>query len=243
MAEYENWNDSRWQYTKSQSRWHFDKDRPPELGKDSYTPVCLFDADFTDAIRQCLPHTKASTWGSRNPNIDRIYSANAEEQDLIKAGADPKSPVFERAAADDIPIFQKIRDYLGLEEATIKFHNQTTGQMLHLHIDNFAGRPERENSFKVTEMDSNPDLMRRFAIMLADWEMGQAWMFGNSMYWGWKAGTCLTWNWRDMPHATVNAGWHPRPLLQITGRQTKKTRDIVSVAESNLDQPLQIVKI
>ena len=79
--------------------------------------------------------------------------------------------------------------------------------------------------------------------MLADWEMGQAWMFGNSMYWGWKAGTCLTWNWRDMPHATVNAGWHPRPLLQITGRQTQKTRDIVSVAESNLDKSLQIIKI
>lgn len=243
MTEYQDWNDSRWEFTKNQSRWHFDKRRKPEIGKDSYLPVCRFDADFTEAITQCLPRTKPSTWGSRNPNIDRIYSANAEEQDLIRAGADPKAPVFERAAAEDIELFQKIRDHLGLEEATIKFHNQTTGQMLHLHVDNFAGRPERENSFKVTEMDLNPDIMRRFAVMLSDWEMGQAWMFGNNMYWGWEAGTCITWDWRDMPHATVNAGWHPRPLLQITGRQTQRTKDIIAVAESNIEQPLQVIKI
>lgn len=248
MTEYENWNNSRWEFTKSQSKWHFDKTRKPELGRDSYTPVCRFEADFTEAIAACVPKAQVSSWGTRN-NFNKdianegLYSASAEEADLIRVGADPKQEVFARAAAEDIPLFLKIADYLGLEDPMIKFHNQTTGQMLHFHIDNFAARSERANSFKVTEMDKNPDTMRRFAVMLSNWEMGQAWMFGNNMYWSWSAGDCITWEWRDMPHATVNAGWYPRPILQLTGYQTKRTKDLVNVAESNLDSPLQKIKL
>lgn len=248
MNNYENWGGSRWEFTKSQSSWHFDSKRAATLGKDSYTPICIFDTDFTDAINECTPKAKASTWGTRN-NFNKtiaeqgLYTASAEEQDLINAGADPHAEVFARTAAEDITVFRQISDYLGLEDPMIKFHNQTTGQMLHFHIDNFAARPERENSFKVTEMDRNPDIMRRFAIMLADWEMGQAWMFGNALYHQWVAGTCITWEWRDMPHATVNAGWKARPLLQITGFQTDRTREIVRNAELNVNAELPRVKI
>lgn len=246
--DYEDWKDSRWEFTKSQSKWHFDPSRDPLPGRDSYTLVCRFNADFTDAVNACLPRAKVSSWSSRNDfNSDiaskGLYSASAEEADLINAGADPKQEIFARAAAEDIGLFRDISDWLGLEQPMIKFHNQTTGQMLHLHIDNFAARPERENTFKVTEMDRNPDTMRRFAIMLTDWEMGQAWMFGNSIYHRWKAGTCITWEWRDMPHATVNAGWKPRPMLQITGRQTQKTRDIVAAAEMSIGSPLMEVNL
>lgn len=248
MSDYENWGGSRWEFTKSQSSWHFDNKKPAALGKDSYTPICIFDTDFNDAITECIPKAKPSTWGTRN-NFNKsiaeqgLYTANAEEQDLINAGADPHAEVFARAAAEDIPLFRKISDYLGLLDPMIKFHNQTTGQMLHFHIDNFAARHERENSFKVTEMDRNPDIMRRFAIMLADWEMGQAWMFGNALYHQWLAGTCITWEWRDMPHATVNAGWKPRPLLQITGIQTERTKELVYNAELHLNSQLPKVQL
>jgi hypothetical protein len=92
-------------------------------------------------------------------------------------------------------------------------------------------------------MDKNPTIMRRFAIMLADWEMGQAWMFGNALYHQWTAGTCITWEWRDMPHATVNAGWHSRPLLQITGKQTARTLEIVEAAEAAVHAPLRVVTL
>lgn len=218
------------------------------LGKDSYTPVCRFDADFVDAIAECMPRAKASTWASRNDfNKDiaenGLYTASAEEQDLMRAGADPKAEVFYRTAAEDIPLFRQIAAHLGLTEPMIKFHDQRTGQMLHLHLDNFAARPERENSFKITEMDRNPGIMRRFAIMLADWEMGQAWMFGNALYHGWRAGDCITWEWRDMPHATVNAGWHHRPLLQITGYVTEKTTALLTEAESNFGKQLKVIKL
>jgi len=240
MESYEDWGGSRWEFTKSRSKWHFDKSKPPRIGHDSYTPVCRFVADFSDSIAQCLPRTTASTWATRN-NFNRdiaeqgLYSASAEENDLIRAGADPGQEVFNRTAAEDVPLFQRINEVLGLEESMIKFHNQTTGQMLHFHIDNFAARPERENSFKSTDFDHDPARMRRFAIMLADWELGQAWMFGNAVYHGWRAGDCITWEWQDMPHATVNAGWANRPLLQITGRVTDKTNDLLMRANEAMN--------
>jgi len=65
---------------------------------------------------------------------------------LIRVGADPDQEIFCRVAADDEPVFKYIAEYLGIEKPAIKFHNQKTGQMLHLHIDNFAARPERDNS-------------------------------------------------------------------------------------------------
>jgi hypothetical protein len=239
MQEVENWGDSRWAFTKSRSRWHFDTKRPPQSGVDSYTHVCRFDADFTDAIRECMPRTKDSSWGTRN-NFNKeiaeqgLYSATAEEQDLIRAGADPHAKVFSRTAAEDIEIFQKISNWLGMDRSMIKFHNQTTGQMLHTHIDNFAARPERENSFKVTDMDKNPDIMRRFTVMLADWELGQIFQIGNANFTGWRAGDCITWEWQDMPHSTANMGWWDRPMLQITGYVTDRTKEIVAGCGKNM---------
>lgn len=227
MTEYQNWGDSRWEYTKQQSAWHFDTKRPPREGLDSYTHVCRFQYDFSKEIEMCKPLTKKSSWGSRNPSIDRIYSAEPEEQDLIRAGADPKAPVFERAAAEDVPVFKSISDWLGLTDSTIKFHNQTTGQMLHTHMDNFAGRPERENSYKVTDMDKNPNIIRRFAIMLADWELGQIFQLGNANFTQWRAGDCITWEWKDMPHSTANMGWWDRPMLQVTGYVTEQTNRVL----------------
>ena len=232
MTEYQDWGDSRWEFTKKQSSWHFDPSKPPVPGTDSYTYVCRFNSDFTDAISKCMPRAKASSWSSRNNFNEKIaeeglYSASVEEKDLIKAGADPKQEVFHRTAAEDIEIFQKIAEYLGIDEPMIKFHNQTTGQMLHTHMDNFAARPERENSFKEIDIDKNPNIMRRFAVMLADWELGQIFQIGNANFTQWKAGDCITWEWKEMPHSTANMGWWDRPMLQITGYITERTKEVL----------------
>lgn len=239
MSEYQDWNNSRWEFTKGQSKWHFDTTRPPIPGKDSYTHVCRFNADFTAAISQCMTKTKSCSWSTRgnvNKNIAEqgLYSASAEEQDLINAGADPAQEIFDRADASDIELFQKISQWLGLEESSIKFHNQKTGQMLHVHMDNFAGRPERKNSFLVTDMDNNPEIIRRFAIMLDDWRLGQIFQLGNANFTQWSAGDCITWEWQDIPHSTANMGWWDRPMLQITGYTSERTNKILKQASKDL---------
>lgn len=239
--EYENWQGSRWEFTKARSEWHFDPMRPPKPGPDSFTHVCRFDADFTEDIAVCMRRVEPCTWSSRNnfsagpkDTKKRMYSADAEERDLFNAGANPYMEIFDRAIADDRPNFLRINEILGMEDSGIKFHNQHTGQMLVEHIDNFAGRPERANSFKVTKIDKNPDIMRRFTIMLSDWKLGQVFMLGNATWTQWRAGDCITWEWRDIPHATCNMGWEDRPMLQITGYVTDITDQLLARASRDL---------
>ena len=221
----ENWGKSRWDFTKSQSKWHF----KPDVKSVDYKEVCTFKSDWQDAVNECLGRVETSTWASRNKfdGTDRIYSANQEEYDLERAGAKPDMEIFKRTKAQDIEVFKKIANYFVMDEATIKFHNQTTGQMLNWHIDNFAGRKERGNSFVEIEADKNPEMMRRFVIMLDDWKHGQVFQLGNSNWHQWSKGQCITWEWRDIPHATCNMGWEDRPMLQITGLTTDLTRDLV----------------
>lgn len=232
-TEMQDWKGSRWDYTKSRSNWHFNTKQPPKPGKDSYTTICKFQANFEDAIAQCMPRATDSTWSSRNKEKveGELYSANAEEQDLIRAGADPKQEVFARAMAGDVEVFKRISDWLGVEDAMITFHNQRTGQMLHTHIDNFAGRKERQNSFVETDLDRNPEQMRRFVVMLRNWELGQIFQVGNANWTQWVAGECITWEWQDMPHSTANMGWHDRPMLQITGYVSDRTREVLEKAD------------
>ena len=221
----EKWGDSRWEFTKSQSQWHFDEFEP---GERDFQYVGTFQGDWSNEIDECLGRVKPNTWANRNiEQKSEIYTASQEQNDLIKAGADPDSQIFSRANAKDIPIFQRIANYFGMNETAIKFHNQTTGQMLHWHIDNFAGRKERGNTFTEIEADKNPELMRRFAIMLDDWKHGQVFQLGNSNWHQWKRGECITWEWRDIPHATCNMGWDNRPMLQVTGWTTDTTHEVV----------------
>lgn len=235
MAEYQDWGESRWAYTKSRSKWHFDPLRAPVPGADSFTKVCRFDFDFSKIVEEFLPKAKRSTWATRNSDkiAGELYSANLEQRDLIRAGADPDMEIFCRTQAEDVEVFNKISEYLGINDPSIKFHNQKTGQMLVEHIDNFAGRHERENSFLETELDKDPTLIRRFAIMLADWELGQVFQIGNATWTQWRAGDCITWEWQDLPHATCNMGWHDRPMLQITGLTTARTANVLAEANEN----------
>tara|TARA_Y100000022_G_scaffold161518_1_gene144620 strand:+ start:189 stop:905 length:717 start_codon:yes stop_codon:yes gene_type:complete len=227
----EKWGDSRWEFTKSQSQWHFDEFEP---GERDFQYVGTFQGDWSNEIDECLGRVKPNTWANRNiEQKSEIYTASQEQNDLIKAGADPDSQIFSRANAKDIPIFQRIANYFGMNETAIKFHNQTTGQMLHWHIDNFAGRKERGNSFTEIEADKNPHLMRRFAIMLDDWKHGQVFALGNTYFHQWKKGECITWEWRDIPHATCNMGWNDRPMLQVTGWTTETTHKVVQEGRKN----------
>jgi hypothetical protein len=212
-----NWKDSRWDYTKQRSSWHFDTSRPPEHGTDSYTFVCNFNLDFTKAIEYCIPLSKPSSWSTQvMSKTDAPYEFNAEQQDLIRAGANPDQMIFDRLLATNVTEFRKINEYLGMENSALKFHNQRTGQMIHTHLDNLNMSTELE--------------FRRFAIMLSDWQLGQVFQLGNAIWSQWKAGDCITWDWKNMPHSSCNMGWWDRPMLQLTGSVTDITRQRLSEA-------------
>ena len=113
------WKEGRWLETTKKSNWHFDSMRPPQPGHDSYTHVCRFIHDFASVIEMCKPRAQASTWETRNhmdPKIAKegLYSWNAEQRDLINAGANPDMEVFSRAEAQDVEVFKQIAEWLGV---------------------------------------------------------------------------------------------------------------------------------
>ena len=95
--------------------------------------------------------------------------------------------------------------------------------MVHTHMDWY----QKYQQYDYTTL-------RRFAVMLADWELGQIFQLGNANFTQWKAGDCITWEWKDIPHSTVNMGWWDRPMLQITGFITNKTDQVLNNANKNL---------
>jgi hypothetical protein len=67
-------------------------------------------------------------------------------------------------------------------------------------------------------------------IMLADWEPGQFYSYGNYTYSQWRAGDVHIFDWANVPHATANASRSMRPVLQVTGLKTNRTRELLADA-------------
>ena len=110
-------------------------------------------------------------------------------------------------------VWKTMIDKLGLENSKQAFHIQYPGELLNLHID------------KHYEMNDDPKQVARFFIMLEDWKPGQFLQMGTSFI-QWRKGDLLWFDWPNMPHASANAGWEPRCLIQITGTITSKTHDL-----------------
>lgn len=235
---------SRWEYTKAQSTWHFDPLKSPEPGADSYTSIGRFSGDFASAIAQAESGLVANSWAPEfikpwaMTSNDPRNKITAEQADLLRAGADKDGETYDRAPAHEVPLFKAISDYLGMEMSIIKYHVQRTGQYAVTHIDDYF--PPGLDRWNWLQRSCGVELdppgrqinIRRFAIMLDDWQMGQVFQVGNASWHQWRAGDCITWDWANLPHATANIGWHPRPMLQITGAETDRTRELVALANS-----------
>jgi hypothetical protein len=82
--------------------------------------------------------------------------------------------------------------------------------------------------------EHDPEQICRMSIMLEDWKPGQFYQYGNHTYTGWKAGEAHIFDWANVPHSTANASMYARPLLQVTGLKTKKTRELINNGSSDI---------
>ena len=87
--------------------------------------------------------------------------------------------------------------------------------MLNLHID------------KQYEMNEDPSQIARFFIFLQDWKPGQFIQMGTTFL-KWRKGDLMWFDWPHIPHASANAGWEPRCLIQVTGTITPNTKEIMA---------------
>lgn len=207
---------SSWEYTKRLSSYHFDATEfDPRW--DQIQGVGRFEGDWTNELADVIGTAQPATWRTRlkgqkyqvSPMID------AEEQDLINAGANPNL-VLLRMLHENIPeIFIKMSNMFGVEKPKVRVHVQFPGEVFTQHIDKLA-------PFSVFPGDATESI-KRFVIFLTDWEPGHFYQFGNQNVQGWSAGDIHTFAWPHVPHSTANAGMNPRVTLQVTGHPTIKT--------------------
>jgi len=220
---------SRWDYEKKRSlergAYHFDWSK-----KDNIEDVLMFhgnvDMDckyFIDTYGDAALDN-AVHWATRNKSVGGNYAIDQEVYDIVRSGGDPESKIYGRANMFTDPKAQALAEGLfGLYDYELKLHSQVCGQLLHMHMDNFAARLDRQNSFDELDYDVDPKKVHRFVVFLNDWSMGQIWHQGTAVHTHWKAGDIISWHWQDFPHGTANMGWDTRYILQFTGRTTDKT--------------------
>ena len=229
---------SVWEKERATSNWHFEFLREPQPGLDSYTAVCRFEGDFTESIsltKDIVPENNLTGKQLTNDIKQDWKKFTSVEINLAMLKANPYLEHFDLYPGREIEQFQQIADALGLEHPIINFNIQRPGQILAAHIDGF-NQLKRDMPLIYSNIDlrQDPSSVRRFVVMLDDWKLGQFFHFGNAAWHQWRAGDCVTWEWQDIPHCTGNAGYWDRPMLQITGLVTDKTRELLKNASKDL---------
>ena len=240
------------------SRWDYELKRGLERGayhydhkkEDDINNVLYFHGnvkmDYDYFIKNYGPGALDNSvhWANRNQSVGGNYGIDQEVYDIVRAGGDPEGKIYGRSNMFSDPKAQKLaEDLFGIYDYELKLHTQVTGQLLHLHMDNFAARLDRKNSFQEMDYDKDATKIRRFVVFLSDWQQGQVWVQGTATWTHWKAGDIISWDWQDIPHGTVNLGWDKRYILQFTGRTTQKTLDFLANTTKDSTHDLDIHNI
>lgn len=228
--------DSLYDFCKATSRYHFDERRNDLYLLDSDCPAVIpvkrFDGDWDNAVQELIESAEPATFGFRKTT--RKDGTNSwEENDFRKWGYDIDGgyTIANRILQPKLQdALQHIVDAFGFADpGIVKFDVQMPGQCFYWHLDNFGGvlKKHRGDYVQAASGDFDQREVMRTVIFLDDQHLGQVWQQGNLML-NWQRGDCITWPWRDIPHGTCNYGHHPRPVLNITGVVTDKTRELLN---------------
>lgn len=210
---------SNWETQKTKSAYHFDT-KVIDPRWDTVIGIGRVAGDWQDEIAQVLETAKPVTWRNRSKTGQPNLVIDAEEYDLLEAGADVNLKIanFEYNLT---PKFKAICEMIGLENREDRIHVQWTGQVFNLHID----RIEKFNP-------QDPSKVMRIMINLTDWEPGHFVQYGNFNHTRWRSGDIYTFDWRHVPHSSANASLRPRVSLLTTGTVGAKTREFLNLAKN-----------
>jgi len=217
---------SSWDSTASTSYYHFDRTRTDPrwdtvIGLGQLDPS-IWDWDLKKIIEESKPVTWETRGYKNQYNAVPSKDLEAEENDLVRIGADPKMEISNMNWDLPASLMFIARDF-GLADSMVRLHVQFPGQVWTRHIDKLQKwSPE------------DPEKVMRIFVQLTDWHPGQFWEFGNYQYRGWRAGEVITFDWQNVPHCTANAGHHPRATMQITGIKTEQTKKYLKFLKNSL---------
>ena len=172
------------------------------------TPVWTDEHKHFDYIKQPIKETEITVWRDKG-----YYHAS------FSGGMyDSRNPMPDWV--------NYVATKIGLSNSGYVFYKMETLDIMPTHVDHFE---TYERVFGVTR-----DNTYRALVFLEDWKPGQFYQYGNHTYTGWKAGEAHIFDWANVPHSTANASMYARPLLQVTGLKTKKTRELINNGSSDI---------
>ena len=214
--------------------YHFEKwqvDSPNGFFKRCGQFLFDFSDEWPEANKYVhdAPYNKQNYGHSSNkPSKGNVV----EDKELRDLGGNPDQPMFRSVvwpnqekdiSLDNFPNMRKTFEYFELENYTWKYNVQYPTDNLLWHVDNLPGKPTKENVLKSDRTSKTV----RFLVFLRDWEPGQGVLFGNYFLDRWRSGDAWWFDWISVPHSTFNMSWEDRPMLQITGDPTEKTKKIL----------------
>ena len=225
QAEY----DSSWQWCVDHSNYHFDNRRVEKTG-EWFQVLGRFVGNWTHEVQQA--QGRPITWATRkfySTDDDTVSPMLAQEQNDLRNTGAPVDLQLTDAVFDisSCPTLTKMSNYFGIEDPKIRMHFQQPGQMFNLHIDKLQER-----------CPDDPERVIRMSVMLTDWEPGQFYLYGTTTYSRWRAGDVHIFDWANVPHATANASRSMRPVLQVTGLKTPRTREMLEAAGPLVTYPV-----
>lgn len=246
---------SRWEHNKLRADWHFDTFADPH--EETFVVPCRFEGDFSEAVQHALKTATEMTIGNyRQRNLSKQDKDlhDGEIQDVLLASGkedvssmyhdmvvrarfdkDGKNYFAKRNESPEYAILLRMIDALGVDVHQSRLHIQRLGQVTPIHIDQQMryARPGWREVWTKAGADKNPLKLRRFLVMLQDWDYGHVWQFGNTYYHQYKAGECITYDWCNMPHGTANFGYTPRVTFQFTGFINDKVQHMIDNPDPN----------
>lgn len=217
---------------KGDNNYHYEWDKNETVGYDCRL-VTRFVGEWDKEVKQILNEIESNpnahkaqygAWGKDEVgDWEQIeYLKNLAETgrdwyaECKEIGIDPNNFAMWRSVNYIIEPFSTMIEKLGLERPYHDFHFQFPTDVIPFHND----------SYDTSHVDDQRDLVK-FFIFLEDWKPGHFMQFGTTFL-KWKKGDVVYFDWKNIPHATANAGWEPRCMLQVSGVVTDQTKDILA---------------
>jgi hypothetical protein len=211
---------SAWESTRQRSRYHFDNFRM-DPQQDRVIRLGSIQPFWLDDLASIVQLAEPKTWRTRGQGADRpAEEYDQEDYDLEQQGYGRDYIVSDLTWA--VPAqFDCIDRWFAMDNSRMRLHVQHPGQVWNLHLDKLEKwHPE------------DPSRVMRVMVALTDWEPGHFFSYGNYTHTQWRAGEVTTFDWLNLPHATANAGHHPRITLQLTGVRTEQTDQFLTALGS-----------
>ena len=107
-------------------------------------------------------------------------------------------------------------DVSGLENYSVALFKQNPGQTNPWHFDTYQGVVNKYKKQGINLSDDDIKNIKRYLIVLEDWNWGHFLQVGNNVLSQWRAGDIYTWDY-GMYHTSGNVGQTPKITAHITG--------------------------